>query len=94
MLACEYRGGPTANLQGITPTFPHELFVYLQADDLTKILGNEVSDMMCQAKFVVGGDIASLSSKQPPRSALAVVILATALRQDHLECEYMSREWY
>jgi hypothetical protein len=53
MQAYEYREGPTTNLEGVDPAFFHELVKYLQANDLTNLLGlevlaKEVPGMMCE----------------------------------------------
>lgn len=53
MQAHEYREGPVPDLEDIDPTFFLELIHYLQANDLTnllglEVLGKDVPDMMCE----------------------------------------------
>ncbi|KAM0513231.1 hypothetical protein ACHAPE_008079 [Trichoderma viride] len=53
MQAYEYREGPIASLDNVNPVFFEELVKYLQANDLTDLLGlevltEEVPEMMCE----------------------------------------------
>lgn len=59
MQAYEYREGPTTNLDSVDPAFFQEFIEYLQANDMTnllglEVLGKEVPEMMCE--FIMKND--------------------------------------